>query len=541
MRRVAAFAGAMGIVTLGGCILLHDYDAYEFAEGPCTPGDSRPCYLGPAGTKNVGACKEGTQVCDPTTRQFGSCDGQTIPGIEVCSFTGAEASDEDCNGSPCTNDVTSSVRLGSELPQMRSYSLRSVAIDPTDGSIVFAGDFGGKLSFPGGTLNEPAQVDAYVAKLSDDLAGGWVKNYGIGNARTALGVALASNGDVLVAGELDAGAPNGKNAFVSRWRSDGTQLVWTREIGGAGEQQAVGLAVDTADNVYVILSVNGPITLPCTNTMHDAIDQDLVWIKYDLDGTCLAEKVFSSGKLYPTALAGDGSGNLVITGRYLGKTVFDAGDVLDDNQEKEDAVVMKLDANGALMWAKAFIDATDAGVVEGNAVAFAASVSGDVFVTGRTNGQVTFNSVDILVTTPEVDDVFVTALDGATGNARWARRFGGQRVQQGLGIAADANGGCFVTGTLEDVMNLSPGDDAASQVMGQIFLMNLDEGGNARWGQAFGATSDFSLERIVRVAASSKHGLVLGGGLGGQLDFGVGDAGMPIIEGVFLAKFNPPL
>ncbi len=62
------------------------------ATGVCTPGATRPCYSGPAGTANVGICRSGTQICD-STGQWGACLGEVLPQPEVCNGL-----DDDCDG-----------------------------------------------------------------------------------------------------------------------------------------------------------------------------------------------------------------------------------------------------------------------------------------------------------------------------------------------------------------------------------------------------------------------------------------------------------
>ncbi len=48
----------------------------------CTPGQTRSCYTGPAGTLGVGACKAGVQTC-VTSREaqvvYGACEGEVVP------------------------------------------------------------------------------------------------------------------------------------------------------------------------------------------------------------------------------------------------------------------------------------------------------------------------------------------------------------------------------------------------------------------------------------------------------------------------------
>ena len=78
----------------------------EIDEGtcPCTDGNSRPCYDGPAGTAGTGICRQGSQTCQ--NGSWGSCTGQRTPEPQAsCSDT----SDNDCDGAtnegcPCDYD-----------------------------------------------------------------------------------------------------------------------------------------------------------------------------------------------------------------------------------------------------------------------------------------------------------------------------------------------------------------------------------------------------------------------------------------------------
>jgi hypothetical protein len=58
----------------------------------CQPGDERPCYGGPAGTQDVGACVAGVQVCTEAG-VFGRCEGEVRPANEAC-----DGVDSDCDG-----------------------------------------------------------------------------------------------------------------------------------------------------------------------------------------------------------------------------------------------------------------------------------------------------------------------------------------------------------------------------------------------------------------------------------------------------------
>ena len=59
---------------------------------PCTTGQQKPCYTGPAGTEGVGICKGGTETCD-NNGAWGQCLGQVLPGTQYC-----DGQDDTCNG-----------------------------------------------------------------------------------------------------------------------------------------------------------------------------------------------------------------------------------------------------------------------------------------------------------------------------------------------------------------------------------------------------------------------------------------------------------
>jgi hypothetical protein len=59
----------------------------------CCPGSTRPCYTGPAGTQNVGVCRDGEQFCLAMGTWSSICGGQVTPSIEVCNGL-----DDDCDG-----------------------------------------------------------------------------------------------------------------------------------------------------------------------------------------------------------------------------------------------------------------------------------------------------------------------------------------------------------------------------------------------------------------------------------------------------------
>ncbi|HAA55554.1 MAG TPA: hypothetical protein DCE42_12405 [Myxococcales bacterium] len=83
----------------------------KFCLPPCLSGQTRPCYTGPQGTKDVGLCKAGTQTCTAQAT-WGSCLEQILPKGEQCN-----EKDDNCDGKvdegcDCTPGQTRSCYTG---------------------------------------------------------------------------------------------------------------------------------------------------------------------------------------------------------------------------------------------------------------------------------------------------------------------------------------------------------------------------------------------------------------------------------------------
>jgi hypothetical protein len=63
-------------------------------EVACACTQERACYLGPAQTRGVGACRDGGRACDAQGEFFQDCGGGVLPATELC----ADGIDNDCDG-----------------------------------------------------------------------------------------------------------------------------------------------------------------------------------------------------------------------------------------------------------------------------------------------------------------------------------------------------------------------------------------------------------------------------------------------------------
>lgn len=251
------------------------------------------------------------------------------------------------------------------------------------------------------TLGYQGNGDAFVAKIdgeSMDLVysfafGGSGSDYGWGIAVDHSGCAYVTgrttSTDFLTAGAMQGSNAGGNSdAFVVKVDPAGTSLLFGTYLGGSGDDQGLGIALDSQGNVFVTGSTTS-IDFPVVNAIQPTlvngkIARDAFLTKLDATGMKIAYSTYigGSGDDLAQSVVVDKGGNAYISGITSSVDFpITTGAYQPANSGSFDAFVTALYPDGSPLLYSTFIG----GKGEDAAVALAVDREDNVYVTGRTN------------------------------------------------------------------------------------------------------------------------------------------------------------
>lgn len=348
-----------------------------------------------------------------------------------------------------------------------------IAID-AGGDVYATGWFAGTADFdPGGgtsNLTATGEHSAFVVKLDSSGNFAWAKMLGGAGSSEGAGIAVDANGNVYSAGtfsgetDFDPGAgvsnltsAGDDDGYVSKLDSTGA-FVWARLLGGPGNENAAGLALDAAGNVLTTGAFEATADFDPgagTANMTSAGASDVFVSKLDGAGNFVwARRFGGSASDYGHAVAVDGNGNVHTTGSFAGSVDFDPGGgivrLISDGSD--DAFVSKLSSQGVFVWAGRM---GGADLQRGAAVAV--DGSSNVYIAGMFQATADFDPGPgvFSLTAAGEGDAFVAKL-ASSGNFVWVRSMGGAPAEAGEGIAV-SGGDVYASGRFQGTGDFDPG------------------------------------------------------------------------------------
>ena len=430
-------------------------------------------------------------------------------------------------------------------------TFRGSGSDP-DGTVAsYTWDFGDGASATGATASHVyATAGTYTAKLtvtdnggalgSDSAlvtiagsAGGtpWARGFGGAASDVGYGVAVDTSGNAVMTGRVESTVDFGGGVvcppaavFVSKYSPTGATM-WSKCLGGVlGGGTGRAVAVDGSGNVLVTGRFSGTIDFG-TGPLTSAGASSIFLAKYSAAGAPIWSRAFGGGlNDVGNGVAVDSGGNVVIVGTASGTVNFGGGPITASGYT---IVVAKFSAAGTHLWSRGIGDSFSN---SGNAVAV--DPSGNIAVTGAFSGPADFGGG---VLTSAGVDIFLAKLS-PTGGHLWSRRFGSAlAVHAGNGVACDGSGNVLVTGSFENSIDLGAGW-TTSFAHKDMFVAKYSAAGAYVWSKLAGGLYD-DAGRGVAVDATGK--VVVTGTFQAAVNFGTGSLITAGRTDVFVARYSP--
>ena len=229
----------------------------------------------------------------------------------------------------------------------------------------------------------------------------WSTYLGGASHEQVLAVALAGNGDVLVAGETQSSNfpttpevldpicdPAGTcvDGFVSRLSSDGSGLIWSTFIGGSLSDRVVHIEIDEAGDLTLVGrtgSINFPVTPGALNSggaggLHSFVS------RLTSDGSGLVSSAKFGGSIGEDPQGGllDASGNVIVYGSTVSADFPTTPDAFDGIKNlNSDGFLARVSADGSQLQYGSFLggdgpDSIDAAMLEPSGRLVLAAVGG---------------------------------------------------------------------------------------------------------------------------------------------------------------------
>ena len=278
-------------------------------------------------------------------------------------------------------------------------------------------------------------VDFWVLRLDEDGNIKWQKAYGGSSDEVATAIAIAPNGDIIVAGYTYSFGAGGVDFWVLRLDEEGN-VKWQKAYGGGN--------VDTLNAVTI--AENGDIIVVGETYSFGVGERDILVLRLDENGNIKWQKAYGgNGEDLALTVTIAPNGDIIVAGETES---FGAG--------RYDVIVLRLDENGNIKWQKAYGGSSDD---RANAVTVAPN--GDIVVVGYTNS---FGAGGV--------DFWVLRLD-EEGNVKWQKAYGGSEYEEASAVTVAPNGDIIAAGYTN---SFGAGDS-------DVIVLRLDENGNVSASQ----------------------------------------------------------
>jgi hypothetical protein len=318
--------------------------------------------------------------------------------------------------------------------------------------------------------------------------------------------------------------------------SQSSTFEWAKSIGGIRQDYSSSVVVDSLGNSYISgvyrATVDfdpgpGVYSLTAVNTISGSGFPfgDLFILKLDPSGNFVWVKTIEGpGHSECKSMRLDKKGNIYLTGLFTDQIDCDPGIGifnLSCSVDSTDAMAIKLNPNGDLLWAKQLGSNFRDG---GGAMDF--DSNSNVYFSGLFNGTVDFDPSSGVSNLTAIGryDSYIVKFD-SNGNFVWVKSIEARSTESGHDIAVDKFNNIYYCGDFEKTIDFDPGSaiyNLSPIGLRNSFLLKLDQNGDFIWVKSFVGTvvgDTFTTSSIATVVTDFSGNLYVIGTYSGNIDF----------------------
>ncbi len=266
--------------------------------------------------------------------------------------------------------------------------------------------------------------------------------------------------------------------FLIKYNEKGEQI-WAKLLGGPRDDQAEVMAVDPAQNSYLLGrfrdSTNIGGTVLKTKKFAEPNDLDHFIAKYDRNGKQLwVKQISGEGWEEITTITVDPSGNTIYLAGSCHKSIF-LNDVLYADAQANSFIAC-INPSGQTQWLK---------MLKGGCTFLKVATDGGLLIAGSFSGTYAFGSTTVKSAGEE--DAFVGKLTSG-GDPIWARSFGGTSSDMASAFAVDQEDNCYVAGRFRRSIVVGNNTLTSAGNNGDGFCVKYDRNGTLGWSTQMGSS-----------------------------------------------------
>ena len=297
---------------------------------------------------------------------------------------------------------------------------------------------------------------------------------------------------------------------------------WANTVNGNGTELVNDIKVDKKGNIYCAGSFSEPVDLNPGSGTQLATSKgsgDFFVQKFNVRGELLWAFAMGGTKSdFLSKMAIDKDNNILLVGSFQDTVDFDPSSRVDYGYAKStaDIFVMKLDAQGKLVWKKTI---GGSGTDVGNTITVDAN--NDVIVSGIFSKTTDFDpgKNKYEMSSKNYSDVFILKLS-TKGEFVWAKSIEGDYSKAASGLAVDNQQNILLTGYFEDTANFNTDPGKALHLISKgsidFYVLKLNTKGDFIWAHATGGIGP---DNTTSLTVLSNNNIVVAGRFGNTVDF----------------------